>query len=272
MVRTVAIQIETTGLSADTCRITEIYAMAMEDGKPTGEIFHSLLNPHQALSADASKHNRVAQSSLDNAPDFAKVASDFADFIKDATPVFFNPHFTRSFFNKAISELPFELRDTFSLERNKALDGLLAKGNFINIFQLAKSLVKTTDGNPLPHYTMQDIAVTLDVDHAFKAVKRCNAEIDCHTLTKIYGKLLDMQQAQVAVNTNQDNKAPKAELQHEKRQAKKAPTVKAIYSEQAFFKTGVLTRAKRHALEESKKEPDDAYCATTGNTTPPPGL
>lgn len=85
--RVIAIDVESTGLGKKH-KITEIACIEMVDGKITGNIFHSRVNPEREVSEDAYRLTGHTRESLKKCPRFADIATNFITFIKGAILVF----------------------------------------------------------------------------------------------------------------------------------------------------------------------------------------
>lgn len=193
MTRNVAIKIGTTGLSlkdadAQPHRITEIYAIALEDGVETGEVFHCTINPQREMEPQTQKNNRIDQDTLKQSPVFSEILIDLIDFIEDSTPIFYSPHFQRQFLSQELELLPPDSKSQLSNTQTANLNKLLAKGNFINVGQQVKQ-----QHPDLLNHQMQTIAEHYQVDYRYKSIKRCDPQIDCQTLVRVYQKLSDIE-------------------------------------------------------------------------------
>lgn len=81
--RFIAIDFETTGLSAYTDRIVEIGAVLFENGTATSQ-FETLVNPGMAIPESASKVNHITNDMVKNAPNERMAISNLVAFIGDA--------------------------------------------------------------------------------------------------------------------------------------------------------------------------------------------
>ena len=112
--------IETTGLSAKECKITEIGAVLYQGGKVI-DTFSSFVNPHEALTEQISKLTGITDDMLKDAPDIQEVLPKFLEFAKDSIFVAHNATFDISFISKACEdfEIPFNPTyiDTVSVSR-----------------------------------------------------------------------------------------------------------------------------------------------------------
>ncbi len=92
----VAFDIETTGLSDDTDRITEIGAVRFRDGKP-GERFQTYVNPGIPIPPDIQRLTGITDRDVFDAPSEAEAVGAFLDFAGDRPLCAHNADFDVSF-------------------------------------------------------------------------------------------------------------------------------------------------------------------------------
>lgn len=100
----VVFDLETTGAKAPPCRITEIGAYRVVNGK-VAEEFHTLVNPDAMIPPFISALTGISDEMVANAPRFAEVAAGFLDFIGDSVLVAHNPRFDMGFLNHEIGRV-----------------------------------------------------------------------------------------------------------------------------------------------------------------------
>lgn len=100
----VVFDLETTGAKTPPCRITEIGAYRVKNGKIVGE-FQTLLNPETAIPPFISQLTGITDRMVKGAPKFREVARDFLDFIGDAVLVAHNAPFDLRFLNHEIGRM-----------------------------------------------------------------------------------------------------------------------------------------------------------------------
>ncbi len=141
MKREIVFDTETTGLKPeDGERIIEIGAVEMENGFPTGRIFHTYINPDgRQVHPEAEKVHGISNADLVGKPLFAQVAGDFITFIGDSMLVAHNAFFDLGFINAELKRLNLDLVprerivDTLAIARRKhpmgpnSLDALCAR-------------------------------------------------------------------------------------------------------------------------------------------------
>jgi DNA polymerase-3 subunit epsilon len=117
----VVVDLETTGWSPDTARITEIGAVRFTGGRVTGE-FCTLINPGQAIPADIAALTGISDAMVARAPVIGAVLPDFLAFAGGAVLTAHNAPFDVSFLIAACGDcgLPWPdlaVLDTVTLAR-----------------------------------------------------------------------------------------------------------------------------------------------------------
>lgn len=100
----VVFDLETTGAKAPPCRITEIGAYRVRNGKVEEE-FHTLVNPEMPIPPFIIGLTGISDKMVKNAPKFAEVAASFMDFIGDSVLVAHNARFDMGFLNHEIGRV-----------------------------------------------------------------------------------------------------------------------------------------------------------------------
>lgn len=95
---------ETTGAKTPPCRITEIGAYRIANGKIVAA-FETLINPETAIPPFITQLTGISNQMVRNAPKFAEVAADFLNFIGDAVLVAHNSPFDMRFLNHEIGRV-----------------------------------------------------------------------------------------------------------------------------------------------------------------------
>ena len=88
----VVFDLETTGLNFNTCKIIEIGAAKIENGKIT-EVFSTFVNPECHIPEEATKTNNITDDMVKDAPTFEQAFPDFYKFIEGTTLVAHNINF-----------------------------------------------------------------------------------------------------------------------------------------------------------------------------------
>lgn len=92
----VFLDIETTGASAHTSRITEIGAVRVEDHQIVGT-YKQLINPEERVPSFITRMTGISDDMLWDAPTFRSVADELEVFLSDAVFVAHNVNFDYSF-------------------------------------------------------------------------------------------------------------------------------------------------------------------------------
>ena len=100
----VVFDLETTGAKVPPCRITEIGAFKIQNGKITDK-FETLINPETFIPPFIVNLTGINNQMVKNAPRFWDVAEDFLDFIGDSVLVAHNASFDLRFLNHEIGRI-----------------------------------------------------------------------------------------------------------------------------------------------------------------------
>ncbi len=95
----VALDIETTGLNAQSDKITEIGAVRFRGDRVDGE-WHSLINPGQRIPAHITRLTGITDAMVRNQPSIHEVLHDLADFVGDAPVLGHNVRFDLGFLRR----------------------------------------------------------------------------------------------------------------------------------------------------------------------------
>lgn len=98
--REIVLDTETTGFDPDTGdRLVEIGAVELFNHLPTGQVFHTYINPERDIPEGAFAVHGLSRDFLADKAVFAQVAADFLAFIGDARLVIHNAAFDMKFLN-----------------------------------------------------------------------------------------------------------------------------------------------------------------------------
>jgi DNA polymerase-3 subunit epsilon len=104
--RQVVLDTETTGLEpSQGHRVIEIGAVELIDRRLSGKHFHSYLNPQREIEDGALEVHGITREFLDDKPQFADVANEFLQFIKDAELIIHNAPFDLGFLDMELALL-----------------------------------------------------------------------------------------------------------------------------------------------------------------------
>ncbi len=141
-IREIVFDTETTGFDAKgEDRITEIGAIEIIDLVPTGESFHTYLDPQREVPAAVVEITGLTTEFLKGKPLFKDQAKAFLDFVGDSQLVAHNADFDRGFINAELARAGFDpvpngrFTDTLKIARSKfpgspaSLDALCKRFN-----------------------------------------------------------------------------------------------------------------------------------------------
>lgn len=124
--REIALDTETTGLDpGDGHRVVEIGCIELVNHIPTGEVFHTYLNPERAIPHDAYAIHGLDEAFLTRQVVFADIAESFLQFIDKSTLVIHNASFDLKFINSELRHAGYppldvvKVVDTLELARHK---------------------------------------------------------------------------------------------------------------------------------------------------------
>ncbi len=113
--REIVLDTETTGLDPLTGhRLVEIGAIELFNHLPTGESYHTYINPNRDVPREAEAVHGLSSEFLKDKPRFEKIADEFLAFIGDSTLVIHNASFDVGFLN---AELGFIKKPPILYER-----------------------------------------------------------------------------------------------------------------------------------------------------------
>jgi DNA polymerase-3 subunit epsilon len=127
MLREIVLDTETTGLDPDRGhRIVEVAALELIDHLPTGQTFHSYINPKRDMPEEAFRVHGLSTQFLMDFPVFAEVVEPMLAFLQDSRLIIHNAAFDIRFLNAELGRQGHE-----SLAMSRAVDTLqLAQRRF----------------------------------------------------------------------------------------------------------------------------------------------
>lgn len=107
MARYIALDTETTGIGPTQNRITEIAAVEFEpeSGRPTGNNFHTFLNPEQEIPPEVVKVHGKSWDDLKDAPLFKDVSEEFLSFVAGTEVIIHNAPFDVGFLDAELKRV-----------------------------------------------------------------------------------------------------------------------------------------------------------------------
>lgn len=100
----VVFDLETTGAKCPPCRVTEIGAYRVSNGKIVDE-FHTLVNPETPIPFFITQLTGISDAMVRHEPKFREISDDFLEFIGDSVLVAHNAHFDLRFLNHEIGRI-----------------------------------------------------------------------------------------------------------------------------------------------------------------------
>ena len=154
---------ETTGLSVqEGHRIVEIACVELDNLIPTGNKFHTCLNPERKVSEQALKVHGYTDIFLSSQKKFSQIAEEFLNFIKDKRLVIHNASFDLSHLNNELA----------ILGKSK-----ISVNNVIDTLELARKKF------PGSQNSLDALCKRYKIDNSKRA--RHTALIDCELLSKV---------------------------------------------------------------------------------------
>lgn len=126
MIREIVLDTETTGFEPSLGhRLVEIGCLELVNHVPTGQVFHTYLNPERDVPEDAYNVHGLSSEFLKDHPPFRDMAQPFLEFIAEDSLVIHNAKFDMKFLNAELQMhnfplLPFQRAiDTLTMARQK---------------------------------------------------------------------------------------------------------------------------------------------------------
>ena len=154
----VVFDIETTGLSNQTCKIIEIGAVRVEGGKITDR-FSTFVNPGVPIPMRIEELTSISDNMVVDAPPIEQVLPEFLEFCRDAVMVAHNADFDMGFIIKACEEQGFP--DHFTYVDTVAMARVLLPGlGSFKLDKVAKAVGVLLDHH---HRAVDDAACTAEI-------------------------------------------------------------------------------------------------------------
>ncbi|MDH3472167.1 MAG: DNA polymerase III subunit epsilon [Rhodospirillales bacterium] len=165
--REIVLDTETTGLDpAAGHRIVELGCLELFNRVPTGERFHSYLNPERDMPEEAFRVHGLSQEFLAQHPPFAEIAEAFLAFLGDTPLVIHNAEFDLSFLNAELAKAGLPV-----LDRGRAIDTVaMARRRF-----------------PGAQVNLDALCRRFEIDNSARSLH--GALLDCELLAEVYLEL-----------------------------------------------------------------------------------
>jgi DNA polymerase-3 subunit epsilon len=166
--RQIVLDTETTGLDPLTGdRVIEVAAVELFNLLPTGEAFHTLLDPERDIPAEASRIHGFTNGDVAGKPKFAAIADQLLKFLGDADIIAHNAPFDFGFLDAELFRC-----QRPPLDRSRMIDSLaMAKARF--------------PGMP---NNLDALCRRLGVDNSMRG--NHNAILDCQLLAQVYLEMM----------------------------------------------------------------------------------
>jgi DNA polymerase-3 subunit epsilon len=166
--RQIILDTETTGLDPLTGdRVIEVAAVELFNLLPTGEAFHSIIDPERDIPAEASRIHGFTNGDVAGKPRFAEIADQLLAFLGDAEIIAHNAPFDFGFL-----DAEFFRCQRPPLDRRRMIDSLaMAKARF--------------PGMP---NNLDALCRRLGVDNSMRG--NHNAILDCQLLAQVYLEMM----------------------------------------------------------------------------------
>ena len=179
--REVVLDTETTGLNFNNGdRIVEVGAIELINHIPTGNTFHSYLNPvlDGEMPDESFKVHGLSVDFLSNKPLFSEVVESLLTFVGNAKLVIHNAKFDIGFINFEIQMLANSNREVYErLPYNE-----IHKENVIDTLEIAKNLY------PGKSVSLDSLCIKFGINNKRKG--KHGALIDCEILSEVYLELV----------------------------------------------------------------------------------
>lgn len=188
--REVVFDTETTGFDPfNGDRIVEIGCVIVEDYIPTGEVFHTYINPERDMPTAAENVHGLTEEFLKDHPVFSEIVAEFRDFCGDLNLVAHNAEFDMKFINWEMENLGFPVYPA-----SKSVDTLaIARRKF-----------------PGANNTLDALCKRFSIDNSNRV--KHGALLDAELLAEVYLELMGGRQTGLSLSTGVLEKTTKMKL------------------------------------------------------------
>jgi DNA polymerase-3 subunit epsilon len=216
--RQIVLDTETTGLDPLTGdRVIEVAAVELLNLLPTGEAFHSLIDPERDIPAEASRIHGFTNGDVAGKPKFAEIADALLAFLGDSDIIAHNAPFDFGFLDAELFRC-----DRPILNRSRMIDSLaMAKTRF--------------PGMP---NNLDALCRRLGVDNSMRGSH--NAILDCQLLAQVYLELMGGKQPGLELAAKAAPRLVTLDVEKVERAALLiAPPAEALTAHEAFVKAKI---------------------------------
>ncbi len=216
--RQIVLDTETTGLDPLTGdRVIEVAAVELLNLLPTGEVFHSLVDPERDIPAEASRIHGFTNGDVAGKPKFAEIADALLAFLGDSEIIAHNAPFDFGFLDAELFRCNRPI-----LDRSRMIDSLaMAKTRF--------------PGMP---NNLDALCRRLGVDNSMRG--NHNAILDCQLLAQVYLELMGGKQPGLELAAKAAPRLVTLDVEQVERAALLiAPPAEALGAHEAFVKAKI---------------------------------
>ena len=216
--RQIVLDTETTGLDPLTGdRVIEVAAVELVNLLPTGEVFHSLIDPERDIPAEASRIHGFTNGDVAGKPKFAGIADALLAFLGDSQIIAHNAPFDFGFLDAELLRC-----NRPALDRRRMIDSLA----------MAKARYPGMPNN------LDALCRRLGVDNSMRGSH--NAILDCQLLAQVYLEMMGGKQPGLELAAKAGPRLVTLEVEKVERGALLiAPPAEALAAHEAFVKAKI---------------------------------
>ena len=211
--REIVLDTETTGLSVrEGHRIVEIACIELDNLIPTGNKFHTCLNPERKVSEEAFKIHGFDNDFLSKQKKFFEIKNIFLDFIENKKLIIHNAELDLAHLNNELS-----------LSGNEKISN-----------EVVDTLILAREKFPGSQVSLDALCKRFRIDNSQRT--QHNALLDCHLLSKVYINLIDQKEPTLNFQNNDvlNNDAVSSNVEYYKKIV--APSDEEIKNHQRYIK------------------------------------
>jgi DNA polymerase-3 subunit epsilon len=216
--RQIVLDTETTGLDPLTGdRVIEVAAVELVNLLPTGEVFHSLIDPERDIPAEASRIHGFTNGDVAGKPKFAGIADALLAFLGDSQIIAHNAPFDFGFLDAELLRC-----NRPALDRRRMIDSLA----------MAKARYPGMPNN------LDALCRRVGVDNSMRGSH--NAILDCQLLAQVYLEMMGGKQPGLELAAKAAPRLVTLDVEKVERGALLiAPPAEALAAHEAFVKAKI---------------------------------